>query len=411
MSSTSSHAAKFEPRSGETWRDPWPMYSALREHDPVHHAVPEGRESDDYYVLSRHADVYAAARDPQTFSSASGLTLDYVGMDAIGGGMLRPFVFMDPPEHTDFRRRVSPGFTPRQVNSVEPAVRKFVIERVEKLKAAGGGDIVAELFKPLPTMVVAHYLGVPEADRAKFDEWTFAIVGGAISSGDISKASGDIMAVIGEMAGYFTQLIDRRRTEPGDDTISHMLASGIGAEGDTDGLLAMLGFAFTMITGGNDTTTGNLGGAVQLLSANPEQRRLLVEDPSRITVAIEEFLRMTSPVQGLARTTTRDVELHDTVIPAGRRVLLLYASANHDEREYGPTAEQLDVLRNPKQIMTFSHGHHHCLGAAAARMQARVALEELLTRCPEFTVDIPDVVWSNGNYVRWPMSVPFHVTA
>lgn len=387
------------------------MYSALREHDPVHHVVPEGRESDDYYVLSRHADVYAAARDPQTFSSASGLTLDYVGMDAIGGGVLRPFVFMDPPEHTDFRRRVSPGFTPRQVNSVEPAVRRFVIERVEKLKAAGGGDIVAELFKPLPTMVVAHYLGVPEADRAKFDEWTFAIVGGAISSGDISKASGDVMAVIGEMAGYFTQLIDRRRTEPGDDTISHMLASGIGADGDTDGLLAMLGFAFTMITGGNDTTTGNLGGAVQLLSANPEQRRLLVEDPSRITVAVEEFLRMTSPVQGLARTATRDVELHDTVIPAGRRVLLLYASANHDEREYGPTAEQLDVLRNPKQIMTFSHGHHHCLGAAAARMQARVALEELLARCPEFTVDIPDVVWSNGNYVRWPMSVPFHVTA
>ncbi|UGT38803.1 cytochrome P450 [Nocardia yamanashiensis] len=411
MSSTSCHAARFEPRSGETWRDPWPMYSALREHDPVHHVVPEGRESDDYYVLSRHADVYAAARDPQTFSSASGLTLDYVGMDAIGGGVLRPFVFMDPPEHTDFRRRVSPGFTPRQVNSVEPAVRRFVIERVEKLKAAGGGDIVAELFKPLPTMVVAHYLGVPEADRAKFDEWTFAIVGGAISSGDISKASGDVMAVIGEMAGYFTQLIDRRRTEPGDDTISHMLASGIGADGDTDGLLAMLGFAFTMITGGNDTTTGNLGGAVQLLSANPEQRRLLVEDPSRITVAVEEFLRMTSPVQGLARTATRDVELHDTVIPAGRRVLLLYASANHDEREYGPTAEQLDVLRNPKQIMTFSHGHHHCLGAAAARMQARVALEELLARCPEFTVDIPDVVWSNGNYVRWPMSVPFHVTA
>ncbi|WP_067710624.1 cytochrome P450 [Nocardia yamanashiensis] len=411
MSSTSSHAVKFEPRSGETWRDPWPMYSALRENDPVHHVVPEGRESDDYYVLSRHADVYAAARDPQTFSSASGLTLDYVGMDAIGGGVLRPFVFMDPPEHTDFRRRVSPGFTPRQVNSVEPAVRRFVIERVEKLKAAGGGDIVAELFKPLPTMVVAHYLGVPEADRAKFDEWTFAIVGGAISSGDISKASGDVMAVIGEMAGYFTQLIDRRRGEPGDDTISHMLASGIGADGDTDGLLAMLGFAFTMITGGNDTTTGNLGGAVQLLSANPEQRRLLVEDPSRITVAVEEFLRMTSPVQGLARTTTRDVELHDTVIPAGRRVLLLYASANHDEREYGPTAEQLDVLRNPKQIMTFSHGHHHCLGAAAARMQARVALEELLARCPEFTVDIPDVVWSNGNYVRWPMSVPFHVTA
>lgn len=403
-----SQEVRYELMSGETWRNPWPLYAALRDHDPVHRVTPEDRVSDDFYVLSRHADVYAAARDPETYSSASGLTVDYVD---IGSTIpIRPFVFMDPPEHTDFRRRVAGGFTPRQVNSVEPAVRAFVVERLEQLRANGGGDIVAELFKPLPTMVVAHYLGVPEEDRGKFDEWTHAIVGGAVDGAKIA-AGGELPSAVGEMVAYFAELIPRRRAEPGDDTISHLLASGLGEDGDHEGILAILGFAFTMITGGNDTTTGNLGGAVQLLHQYPNQRRQLVENPRLIPDAVEEFLRMTSPVQGLARTTTRDVELHDTTIPAGRRVLLLYGSANRDEREFGPTAGELDIRRNPKRIMTFSHGHHHCLGAAAARMQARVALEELLSRYPDFTVDLDGVEWSDGNYVRWPVSVPFQASA
>ncbi|MEU4322861.1 cytochrome P450 [Nocardia fluminea] len=407
MSTTTSHSVRFELRSGDTWRDPWSMYSALRDHDPVHRVIPAGQEDNDFYVLSRHADVWTAARDPATFSSASGLTVDYVDLVAAGFGAVKPFVFMDPPEHTDFRRRVSPGFTPRQVNSVEPAVRRFIIERIERLRAAGEGDIVKDLFKPLPTMVVAHYLGVPEQDHEKFDAWTENIVGGAVAGAGLAAGDQNAFTAVGEMVGYFSELIARRRVEPGDDTISHLLASGLGADGDNEGLVAILGFAFTMITGGNDTTTGNLGGAVQLLTAAPDQRQLLIDDPSLIPDSIEEFLRMTSPVQGLARTTTRDVELHDTIIPEGRRVLLLYGSGNRDEREFGPTAAELDIRRNPKRILSFSHGHHHCLGAAAARMQARVALEELLTRCPRFTVDLDAVQWSQGNYVRWPVSVPF----
>ncbi|WP_043657331.1 cytochrome P450 [Nocardia thailandica] len=406
MSTTLPRSVGFELRSGESWRDPWPMYAALRDHDPVHRVVPDGREEHDYYVLSRHADVWAAARDPEVFSSASGLTVDYVDLAAAGFGGVKPFVFMDPPEHTGFRRRVAPGFTPRQVNSVEPAVRRFVVERIERLRAAGEGDIVAELLKPLPTMVVAHYLGVPEADHGRFDAWTENIVGGAVAGAGLAAGDQHAFTAVGELVGYFTELIARRRVEPGDDTISHLLASGLGDDGD-EGMIAMLGFAFTMITGGNDTTTGNLGGAVQLLTAHPDQRRLLLDDPSLIGDSVEEFLRMTSPVQGLARTTTREVTIGDTTIPAGRRVLLLYGSANRDDREFGPTAGELDVRRNPKRILTFSHGHHHCLGAAAARMQARVALEELLARCPDYTVDLAAVRWSQGNYVRWPVSVPF----
>jgi cytochrome P450 family 130 len=402
MSDQLSRTARFELRSGETWRDPWQMYVDLREHDPVHHVVPDGRPDEDYYVLSRFDDVFAATRDVETFSSACGLTVEYHDLAALGLGEFKPFVFTDPPDHTAFRRRVAKGFTPRQVADVEPAVREFVVERLERLRAAESGDIVAELFKPLPSMVVAHYLGVPEPDRPKFDEWTDDIM-----SASASGVLADARQSVGEMTAYFTALIDRRRRAPADDTISHLIASGMGADGDYAGIMQILGFAFTMITGGNDTTTGNLGGAVQLLTTRPDQRRLLIDNPGLIADAVEEFLRLTSPVQGLARTTTRDVSLHGVTVPAGRRVLLLYASANRDEREFGSDAAELDVLRNPKNILTFSHGNHRCLGAAAARMQARVALTELLARCPDFAVDVDAVRYAEGNYVRWPVSVPF----
>jgi cytochrome P450 len=254
------------------------------------------------------------------------------------------------------------------------------------------------LFKPLPSMVVAHYLGVPECDRAQFDGWTDAIVAANSEAGSALGAGDAVMS----MTGYFAELIERRRREPGDDTISHLVAAGDGVD-----VLSILAFTFTMVTGGNDTTTGMLGGAVQLLQQFPEQRRVLVRQPDLITDAVDEFLRLTSPVQGLARTTTRDVTIGDTMIPAGRKTLLLYGSGNRDEREFGASAAQLDVLRKPRNILTFSHGAHFCLGAAAARMQSRVALTELLSRCPDFEVDLDAVVWAGGSYVRRPLSVPF----
>ena len=375
------------------------MYAALREHDPVHRVIPDDPAAD-YWVLSRHRDVYDAARDPETFSSASGLTTEYDELDKIGLRDNPPFVMQDPPRHTDFRRLVSRGFTPRQVTSVEPAVRAFVVDRLARLADAGEGDIVVELFKPLPTMVVAHYLGVPAEDRDRFDDWTDAIVA-ASSAGNPLEA----VEAVSELMTYFTELAERRRHHPGDDTISHLVASGMAD--DVDGLLAILGFAFTMVTGGNDTTTGMLGGAVQLLTGRPDQREVLVADPGLIPDAVEELLRLTSPVQGLCRTTTGDVAINGTTIPRGRKVLLLYGSANRDPLQYGPDAEALDVARRPNHILTFSHGNHHCLGAAAARMQARVALEELLARFPYFEVDIDGVEYAPGSYVRRPIRVPF----
>ena len=331
---------QYVPGGGEAWRDPWPAYAALRDHDPAHHVVPERAPDLDYFVLTRHADVMAAAVDVATFSSAAGLTVHYDELDRIGLADNPPMVMQDPPDHTTFRRLVSRGFTPRAVVSVEPEVRAFVRERLAALADRGEGDIVAELFKPLPSMVVAHYLGVPEEDRGRFDGWTDAIVAaGAV--GDVAGAP----EAIAEMLGYFGELVERRRREPGDDTVSHLVAAGVGD--DDRGLLSILAYVFTMVTGGNDTTTGMLGGAVQLLTERPDQRALLLDDPELIGSAVEELLRLTSPVQGLARTTTRDVTLHGVTIPAGRKVLLLYAAANRDPRRYGPTPTSSTYAATP----------------------------------------------------------------
>jgi cytochrome P450 len=395
----------YTPSTAETWGSPWSMYARLRDEDPVHHVVPPETPEHDFYVLSRYADVLAAASDHETYSSASGLTTRYDELEAIGMADNPPMVMRDPPEHTRFRRLVSRGFTPRQVTTLEPAVREFVRERIGRLRASGGGDIVAELFKPLPSMVVAHYLGVPEEDRTRFDAWTDAIV--AAGPADPVSAGAGAADAVAELAGYFAELVERRRREPGDDTVSHLVGAGMAAEGDTAGLVSILGFAFTMVTGGNDTSTGLLGGAVQLLTRHRDQRALLVDDLALLPDAVEELLRLTSPVQGLARTTTRDVEVGGVVVPEGRKVLLLYGSANRDPRQFGQDADELDVHRRPRTTMTFSHGAHHCLGAAAARLQARVALEELLTSCPDFDVDLDAVRWADGGYVRRPTSVPF----
>jgi cytochrome P450 len=384
---------KFISRGGELWRDPWADYTALRNHDPVHHMVDE-----DIYVLSRFADVWGAARDTATFSSAQGLTMVYGEMEQLDMGENVPMVFLDPPEHTQFRRIVSKGFTPRQVSELEPAVREFVRTRMADLKNAGSGDIVASVFKPLPSFVVAHYLGVPDEDRAKFDGWTEAIV--AATAGE-ENASAE--AAAGDLFGYFMELIERRRVEPGDDMISLLVEMGEEAVS----VMRILGFAFTMVTGGNDTVTGLLSGTAALLSEHRDQRQILIDDPGRIENAVDEFLRVTSPVQNLARTVTTDIELHATRIPAGRKVLLCYAAANRDEREFGPTAGELDVTREIDKFVTFSYGAHHCIGAAAARLQGRVAIEELLAQCPDFEVDAVAGEFANGAYVRRYKSLPF----
>jgi cytochrome P450 len=392
MSATATaDAPVYEPFGRATWRDPFTLYRRLREEDPVHRC-PRG-----FWVLTRFQDVYEAARDTATFSSAQGLTFHNEREEL---GLAPTIVMMDPPDHTRYRRLVNRGFTPRHVADLEPEVRRFVTERVERLRTMGTAEFVAELARPLPNWVVSFYLGVPEADRYRFEGWTQSIVQ--------ANAEGHAMGAgpaLAELYRYFTELVERRRREPGEDLVSILLradeeGAGIGIEG-------ILGYAFVMIAGGNDTTTGLLAGAAELLSADPEQRRRLIEDPSRIPDAVEELLRLTSPVQGLCRVATRDVDLNSTRISSGERVLLCYGAANRDPREFGPDAEELDVARRIERLLTFSSGAHFCLGAAAARLQGRVVFEELLRRCPNFVVDAESGVFADGAFTRRYQSLPF----
>lgn len=390
--------AHYHPRGGETWRNPFPAYRALRDHDPVHH-VPDNGAGQDYWVLSRFAHVFDAVVDAQTFSSASGLTITYGEKERLG--IEAPIVMMDPPDHTALRKLVIKRFTPQRVAALEPMLRAFVVERVERMSAMGECDVVAELLKPLPSLVVAHFLGVPPEDRSHFDRWTEAIVAANANSNVLGAAD-----AVREMFGYFQRLIERRREDPGDDVISAVVHGRL-ADGSEVSPAKMLGLGFTMVTGGNDTTTGLLGGALELLMQQPEQREMLLRAPDRIVNGVEEFLRLTTPVQNLARTTLRDVTIEGRTIPAGRKVLLLYAAANRDEREFGPDAERCDVTRKIRRHFAFSYGPHHCIGAAAARLQARIAIEELLARCPRFAVDPAAGRFAPGPYTRRYESLPF----
>jgi cytochrome P450 len=200
--------------------------------------------------------------------------------------------------------------------------------------------------------------------------------------------------------------MEKRRSDPGEDMISALVHSKLNTGEDVPPAM-ILGMGFTMVTGGNDTTTGLLSGAAELMTKHPDQQRQLVEDPSRIPNAVEEFLRLTSPAQGLARTTTRDVTIDDKTIPKDRKVMLLYASANLDEREFGADAGECDITRKIRRHVALSYGPHHCIGAATVRLQARIALEELLGRCPDFSVDFAKGTFATGNYVRRYSSMPF----
>ncbi|MFP6663008.1 MAG: cytochrome P450 [Deltaproteobacteria bacterium] len=386
----------YEPRSGESWRDPWDGYRALRDQAPVFHV-----EKGDYWVLSRFEDVWQAARDVATFSSASGLTTNYGDMEAMN--LAPTMVMMDPPQHTAFRKLISAGFTPRKATDLEPAMRSYIAARIEEMRAADRCDFIAGLARPLPCWVVANYLGVPAQDRGLFDGWTHAIVGGA-ATGDL-LGSADGAAAAAELYAYFTELIEAKRRDPGEDLITQL------AHADFDGtkleILEILGYAFVMIAGGNDTATGMIGGAAELLTRYPEQRRKLRDNPSLIRGAVEEVLRLTSPVQDLARTTMRDVEIHGKVIPKGKRVLLHYGSANRDEREFGESAGAFNVERKIDRILAFTVGPHYCIGAAVARLQGQLVLEELLARCPEFSVDFDAAEYATGVHVRRHETLPF----
>jgi hypothetical protein len=380
----------YDPLDPGLWRDPYPTYERLRNEDPVHFVTERG-----FWVLSRFADVMSATCDTEIFSSAYGLTFEEDEITKLG--LMPTLVMMDRPRHTLYRRLVNSMFTPRAVAERERAVRAFTRARIEHVVDIGDADFVAEVASPLPSFVVADYLGVPESDRSSFGTWSSAIVQ-ANAAGNVLSAG----RAVGELYGYFTGLAAAKKKSPGTDMVSVLLQSEV--DGRPVSTEEILGFCFVMIAGGNDTASGLIGGTAALLSDHPDQRRLLAADPTRIPKAVEELLRFLSPVQGLSRTTMAEVTVghpdRRVTIPAAAKVHLLFASANRDVAEFGPSAGQLDVTRTTARTLAFSSGPHHCLGAAAARLEGRVVIEELLRAMPEYVVDGGAGRYAPGAFTR-----------
>lgn len=391
----------YDPFDPGFQADPYPAYRRLRDEEPVHrHGEPP------FWALSRFEDVWAATRDAEAFSSAQGLTFH---PDEIGTlGLAPTIVMLDPPRHTVLRRLISHGFTPRRTAALEGLLRKFVRSRIAVMerRAADGEtpDLHRDFSSPLPTFALAHLLGVPEADRARFDPWVSALTTLQDEGfGPHSAREGAVNAVA-EMFGYFSDVIAARRADPSDDLVSALAAAEVDGEHLTD--WDVLGFCFVMVAGGNDTTGNLISHGVALLDGAHGQRERLAADPSLIPNALMEFLRLESSVQALARTTTRPVTLHGTRIPEGEKVMMLFGAANRDEREFGPSAGELDVTREIPRHLGFSSGVHFCIGSHLAKLQARVALEELLQAHPHIGVDLENAVRIQSPFTRGWVSLP-----
>jgi len=399
----------YDPLDPAFNADPYPTYAVLRDTDPVHYRAPDHR-APGFWALSRFEDIWQAVRDPGTFSSAQGMT--FFG-DEIGKLGLPPnLVMLDPPVHTRLRGLIGRGFTPKHVTRLEERIRTFVRGRLTEMgeRAAAGEtvDLHRDLSATVPTFVLSELWGVPESDRVRFGPWiqqVTALQDLTLNGSGVEAAGADGLSAVTDLLGYFTDVIAERRKNPSeDDLIGALVNAELDGERLTD--WDILGFCFVVTAGGSDTTAGLISHAVTLLGEAPDQRKLLLDDPGLIGPALLEFLRLESSVQGLARTTTRDVTVHGTTIPAGQKVMMLYGSGNRDPREFGAGADELDVRRDVRRHLAFSSGPHFCIGSHLARLQARVAVEELLAAYPWIEVDTAAGTRHQSAFVRAWLSLP-----
>ncbi len=380
----------FNPYSPSFRQDPYPVYRRLRDEYPVYHNEELG-----FFAISRYDDIVAALQDVETFSSSNALG---IGAPKEVLDQIPMMMLLDPPRHGQLRALVNRAFTPRRVAGLEPRIRALARSLVDDFIERGSCDLVEHFSGPLPATVIAELLGVPAEDGLMFKEKSTAIVTqDAKGGGDL-----DFTPAI-ELMLYMTAAYDERRKQPRDDLMSALLEAEI--DGERLSQEELLGFAFLLLVAGNETTTNLISNAVGLLDQYPDQRRQLVDDPSLLPAAIEEFLRFESPVQGLSRTPRKDTVIHGCTVPEDAQLLLLYASANRDERRIDDP-ERFDISRDPKPHLAFGFGTHFCLGASLARLEAKIALEELLARAPEFRVDFASSARLGGGVVRGWATLP-----
>jgi cytochrome P450 len=347
-------------------RDPYPVYDQLRAASPVLHDPRS-----DFWMVFDYEGVRRALTDPDAFSSRAAPP---------GGKALDLMIFFDPPRHTKLRALIARAFTPRSVADLEPRIRGLSRELLDAVVERGEADLVVDYAVPLPLLVIAEMLGIPAADRPRFRGWVDVMVGliYTVTGGDAgARAVQAFGAATREMADYLDELVARRRAEPQDDLLTRLAA----AEVDGERLTAkeILNFFQLLLLAGSETTTNLIGNAVLCLTENPDQLVRLREAPELLPTAIEEVLRYRSPLQAAFRQTRADVTMHGQTIRAGKLVLAMIGSANRDLRQFA-AADRFDIGRDPNSHVAFGHGIHFCLGAPLARLEAKIALPDLLGR-------------------------------
>lgn len=394
MNVPSTNHVYYDPYNVEINADPYPVFRRLREEAPLYYNEPH-----DFYAVSRFEDVERGLLDRDTFISGRGAILELIKANIqFPSGVL---LFEDPPVHTVHRSLLSRVFTPRRVAALEPKIREFCVRSLDPLVGAGRFDFIADLGAQMPMRTIGMLLGIPEEDqesvRDSVDERLRTEAGKPMRYSP--------RAVSGEM---FAEYLDWRAEHPSDDLMTELIRAEFEDETGTVRRLTreeILTYVNVLAGAGNETTGRLIGWAGKVLADHPAQRRELVEDHSLIPNAIEEILRFEPPAPHVGRYVARNVEVQGKTVPEGNVMLFLIGSANRDDRRF-PDGDRFDIHREIAQHLTFSYGTHFCLGAALARLEGRVALEEVLKRFPEWEVDRANAKLASTSTVRGWETLP-----
>jgi cytochrome P450 len=378
-------------------RNPYPFYAALRAKSPVFEEPRTG-----LWLILDHQGVKRALHDHEAFSSRA---------SPPGAPTTDWFIFMDPPRHTKLRALVSRAFTPRAIAALEPRIRALSGELLDRVRGQRELDLAASYSIPLPLLVIAEMLGAPAKDRPLFRRWSDATVALAFMlSGSPEKArvERDFGAALAEARPYVAGLVAARKAAPRDDLLTRLVEAEVDGERLTGE--EIFGFFQLLLVAGHETTTNLIGNAMVAFGEHPEQLDLLRSRPDLIGSAVEEVLRYRSPVQVMFRVPRCDIEAEGQTIPAGKLTLAVIGSANHDEKVFS-NPDALDIAREPNAHLSFGHGLHFCLGAPLARLEARVALPDLLSRFRSFEL-MEDRPWTPraAFHVLGPEKLPLRVS-
>ncbi len=394
---------EFDPFSTEYFERPYRVYAWLRDNAPTYHNERIG-----FWALSRYDDVVAAHRDFDTFTSTHGLTLDQLtnrDFQTVLGSVRTSMIVMDPPDHTRLRKLVARSFTPKRIGGIEQIIRDVLDEWLDPLMDRDEFDAVHDFSGPFPVEVISTILGIPKADRQQVRHWTDKTLEREV--GNPFPTAAGIDAAIAS-SRYYGELVASKRRHPGDDLISELVASEVERDdGELEGLTddEIAGFIGLIAAAGSETVTKLVGNGVVLFGENPDELRQMQADPKLLGPAVDEVLRYKAPSQYQGRFSLKESEWNGVTIPADEPVILLTGAANRDERVY-PDPERFDIDRDQGMGVGLGHGIHYCLGAHLAKLESKIAFEQLYTRWPNLQVDLDNVKYVQMSNVAGPASVP-----